>query len=97
MNSALKIDLETGEAVPIQVDGENGVLRYFTGDVRGKTLRQLSEDIYLRQWSACEHPATGVAIADCYNGATLKPVDLPLSPDEYQRSFGTARQIGVKL
>jgi hypothetical protein len=97
MNSALKIDLITGEAAPIQIDGDAGVLRHFSNDVRGKTLLEISDGQFLREWRSVDPKSEKIAIVDAYDGQTLNRLDIPITADEYQRSLGAPEQIGVTL
>jgi hypothetical protein len=87
---ALLVDLVTGENTVIDLKGNDHVRSFFPGsDVRGKTLRQLSESVFLREWIACDRETRRVAIIDAYDGTTLKRVDLPRdSMDQYLQTKG---------
>jgi hypothetical protein len=74
--NALKLDRTTGESVPIQID-DDVVRSFFKGDVRGKTLRELHDGIFLREWTQIT-PKSSLSILDAYDGTTLKRVDMPV-------------------
>jgi hypothetical protein len=72
------VDQTSGKAEPIQIDGHADIRGHFPDtDVKGQTLRELTDGVYLRKWSACERvERPEIAIYDAYDGQTLKPVDL---------------------
>jgi hypothetical protein len=76
MNRALRVD-STGE-VAIQIAGEDGIRQIFPNcSLRGKTLAQLDEFRFVREWRPCDEPKPGIRIIDAFDSRTLHPVDLP--------------------
>ena len=82
LNKVLLIDLRTNESTLIHIDGLDGIRRHFTGDVRGKTLQKLTDNIFLREWKSCK-PGPGIVVIDAYAGETLKQVDIPITAQEF--------------
>jgi hypothetical protein len=77
MSHALRVNLATGEAFPIEVHGNDDILKHFITDVRGKTLEKLSENLFLREWRSIHPQSSQVVIRDCYDGVSLQRVDIP--------------------
>jgi hypothetical protein len=78
--TALLVDLTTGKSETIQV---GDIRTHFIGDVRGETVRQLSEETFLRKWTPVDpDPARRFAIFDAYSLPNLEAVDVPISARE---------------
>jgi hypothetical protein len=77
--TAWLVDLTTGKSEAIQVGGYNDIRVRFVGDVKGETLRELGENVYLRKWTAVDPDPEGrmVAVYDAYGVPSLQAVDLP--------------------
>jgi|HubBroStandDraft_6_1064221.scaffolds.fasta_scaffold1914130_2 hypothetical protein len=77
-NTAFLVDLRTQHVESIQISGYGDIRRHFSCDIRGETLRQLGETVYLRCWTSIDRDSERrVAIYDAYAVPSLKSVDLP--------------------
>lgn len=102
MNKALLIDHSTGDISSVTIDGTDGIRNRLDGYVRGTNIAELGENIFLRKWSSCVDPAfrqpSGIEIVDAYSSITLKPIDVPITAEEYQTSFGAPERMeGIRL
>jgi hypothetical protein len=87
MTTALKVNLTTGEALPVEIHGNDDVLKHFKGHFRGKTLQEVSPGILLREWKSVDPKAERIAILDAYDSVTLKRVDLPELTEFHPRNI----------
>jgi hypothetical protein len=84
-NTAFLVDLATGKSEPLEIAGYTDIRARFVGDVKGETLRELGENVYLRKWTAVDpNPKRRVAIYDAYTVPSLRRVDIP---EDFEATF----------